>query len=211
MQPLRKTKREQREASIEGLLSAALGLFVSKGYEQTTVDEIAERAGLSKGSVYFYFDNKEGLLDGLFDQIEEVVVGRILETLTAAGPSASAKIAAFINRQAELGVSDPDRVLLLILVSLEFHGKGGRIEERARSIYSRMYSALEDVVAMGRRDGEFRNDVPIREQVAIVVAGHDGTFLEWHRRRAEFDGGKLVRALRTSTLAALAAPQDSAM
>jgi hypothetical protein len=35
------------------------------------------------------------------------------------------------------------------------------------------------------------------------MAGHDGTFLEWYRRGAEFDGEELVRALRTSMLAGL--------
>ena len=208
MKPQRKTKREQREASVEALLNGALGLFVSQGYEQTTVDQIAERAGLSKGAVYFYFDSKEGLLYALFDQIKDVVIGRMLETLSQAGPSATDKIAAFVNGQAELGISNPDRVLLLILISLEFHGKGGRIEECVRDIYGRMYAALEDVITAGRRRGEFRDDLPAKEQAAIIVAGHDGTFLEWHRRRAEFDGSKLVRALRTSMLAGLTASRD---
>lgn len=199
------TKRAQREASIHALLEAAFGLFVSQGYRQTSVDEVAERAGLSKGSVYFYFASKEGLLDTLFDQIEEIVIERMLKTLSTAGPTASAKIAAFINAQAELGVSNPDHVLLLILISLEFHGKSGAIEHRVLGIYARMYTALEDVVAQGRRDGEFRADMPVKEQVAIIVAGHDGTFLEWHRRRIHFDGAELVRALRLSILGGLSA------
>ncbi len=210
MQALRKTKRQQREASIEALHEAALALFVSRGYEQTTIDEIAERAGLSKGAVYFYFESKEGLLYSLFDQIDSVVTGRMMKTLSAAGPSAGTKIAAFVNGQAELGITDPDRVLLLILISLEFHGKGGRIEERTNDIYGRMYAALEGVIRLGRKRREFRDDLPVGEQAAIIVAGHDGTFLEWHRRRKKFDGGQLVRALRTSMLAGLAVPQSPA-
>ncbi|MBL4756950.1 MAG: TetR/AcrR family transcriptional regulator [Rhizobiales bacterium] len=209
MEPRRKTNREQRDASIGALLKAALGLFVSKGYARTNVEEIARRAGLSKGAVYFYFSSKEDLLYALFEQIEEVVIERMLATLSVAGPSARAKIAAFINGQAALGVVDPDRVLLLILISLEFNGKGGRIEDRVKDIYGRMYAALENVIQMGREHGEFRDDLSLKEQVAIIVASHDGTFLEWHRRRAEFDGGKLVRALRTSMLAGLSSRTPS--
>ena len=208
MKPERKTKHAQREASIEALLHAALGLFVSQGYEQTTVEMIAVRAGLSKGSVYFYFDSKEGLLYALFDGINKVIIGRMLETLSAAGPTAKDKIAAFVNGQAELGVSDPDRVMLLILISLEFHGRGGRIEERAREIYAQMYAALEDVIRMGRGSGDFSDHLPVKEQAAIIVAGHDGTFLEWYRRRTEFDGYELVRALRISMLAGLTSQRD---
>lgn len=203
-----RTKAEQREASTKILLEAALKLFVSQGYEQTTVDEVADRTSLSKGSVYFYFASKGGLLEKLFDEIEDVVIGRMLMTLSMSGPNARDKIAAFINGQAELGVSDPDHVLLLILVSLEFQGKGGPIEKRARRIYERMYRALEEVVAMGRKAGEFRTDLPLKEQVAIIVASHDGTFLEWHRRRKQFDGSELVRALRITMLGGLMPAQS---
>lgn len=203
-----RTKAEQREASTKILLEAALKLFVSQGFEQTTVDQVADRTSLSKGSVYFYFASKEGLLEKLFDEIEDVVIGRMLMTLSMSGPNARDKIAAFINGQAELGVSDPDHVLLLILVSLEFQGKGGPIEKRARRIYERMYRALEEVVAMGRKAGEFRTDLPLKEQVAIIVASHDGTFLEWHRRRKQFDGSELVRALRITMLGGLMPAQS---
>ncbi len=41
------------------------------------------------------------------------------------------------------------------------------------------------------------------------MAGHDGTFLEWYRRSDSLDGEELVRALRTATLAGLAAQGDN--
>jgi AcrR family transcriptional regulator len=200
------TKRQlKRRASMENLLAAGCSLFVSQGYEQTTVDQIAERAGLTKGAVYFHFDNKEALLLALLDRAETVVVDRMMARLSAAGPEAEAKLVAFVNGQAELGITDPDSVLLLILSSLEFHGTGGPIEARTQAIYGRMYRAIEDVIEFGKRGGRFRTDVPTREQAAIVVAGHDGTFLEWHRRERDLDGFTLVRALRASTLGGLQA------
>ena len=195
----------QRRASMEKLLAAGRSLFVSQGYEQTTVDQVADRAGLTKGAVYFHFDSKEALLLALLDRAETVVVDRMIARLSAAGPDAGAKMVAFVNGQAELGITDPDSVLLLILSSLEFHGAGGPIEARTQAIYGRMYRALEDVIEFGKRGGRFRTDVPTREQAAIVVAGHDGTFLEWHRRERDLDGFALVRALRASTLGGLQA------
>ncbi|MMZ66194.1 Biofilm operon icaADBC HTH-type negative transcriptional regulator IcaR [compost metagenome] len=44
------------------ILENALRLFGEKGYESTTVDEIAKESGLSKPSFYKYFDSKENLL-----------------------------------------------------------------------------------------------------------------------------------------------------
>lgn len=201
----KKTKQAQRETSVEALLQAALHLFVHTGFEQTSVDRIAEAASLSKGAVYFYFDSKEALLHALLDQAEEVIVDRMVKTIAGAGPKAADKIAVFINGQAELGVTDPDRVLLVILTSLEFHKTGGAIERRVRAIYGRMYAILEDVIELGKAQRAFRRDLPTHVQAAIVIAGHDGTFLEWHRRKESFEGPQLVRALRAVTLAGLAA------
>ena len=197
------TKKAQREASVEGLLAAARTLFVSRGYTHTTVDEIAEAASLTKGAVYFYFRNKEALLAALLDRVEAIVVDGMTARVADAGPGAAAKLVAFMHGQAQLGVERAEDVLLLILMSLEFAGSGGRVEARIRAIYDELYRAIEAIIALGKRRGEFRADIRTREQAAIVMALHDGTFLEWYRRRQVLGGPELVRALRTSMLAGL--------
>ncbi len=196
------TKKAQRVASVEGLLAAARALFVSQGYRHTTVDEIAEAARLTKGAVYFYFRNKEALLSSLLDRVETVVVGGMTERIAAAGSQAGDRLVAFMHGQAQLGVERAEDVLLLILMSLEFAGKGGP-EARIRGIYDTLYKAIEAIIALGKRQGEFRADVRSREQAAIVMALHDGTFLEWYRRREALGGAELVRALRTTMLSGL--------
>jgi AcrR family transcriptional regulator len=197
------TKKAQREASVEGLLAAARRLFVSQGYRHTTVDEIAEAARLTKGAVYFYFRNKEALLSALLDGVEIVVVEGMTGRVAAAGPGAAGRLVAFMHGQARLGVDRAEDVLLLILMSLEFAGTGGPIEARIRAIYGRLYKAVEAIIALGKRRAEFRADIRTREQAAIVMALHDGTFLEWYRRGHALGGPELVRALRTTMLAGL--------
>jgi AcrR family transcriptional regulator len=197
------TKKARREASVEGLLMAARALFVSQGYRHTTVDAIAEAADLTKGAVYFYFRNKEALLAALLGRIETVVVGGMTGRIAAAGAGAADRLVAFMHGQAQLGVESAEDVLLLILMSLEFAGTGGPVEARIRALYDRLYKAIEAIIATGKRRGEFRADLRAREQAAIVMALHDGTFLEWYRRRSALDGPELVRALRTTMLAGL--------
>jgi TetR/AcrR family transcriptional regulator len=55
-------KRERRKEARPGeLLDAALDLFVEKGFSATRVDEVAARAGVSKGTLFLYFQSKEDL------------------------------------------------------------------------------------------------------------------------------------------------------
>lgn len=53
--------RRRKEARPQELTAAALELFVEKGFASTRLDEVAARAGVSKGTLYLYFDSKEEL------------------------------------------------------------------------------------------------------------------------------------------------------
>ncbi len=57
--------RRRAEARPDEVLDAALELFIEKGFAATRVEDIAARAGLSKGAVYLYFPSKEAVLEGI--------------------------------------------------------------------------------------------------------------------------------------------------
>ena len=57
--------RRRAEARPDEVLDAALDLFIEKGFAATRVEDIAARAGLSKGAVYLYFPSKEAVLEGI--------------------------------------------------------------------------------------------------------------------------------------------------
>ena len=56
---------------LDELMAAAQALFIQKGVEATTINEIVERAGVAKGTLYLYFENKEALFKAV---IEEAIV-----------------------------------------------------------------------------------------------------------------------------------------
>jgi hypothetical protein len=92
-------------------------------------------------------------------------------------------------------------MLLIILMSLEFDD--GPVARKTRALYRKFYDGLNEVIREGQKMGEFRTDVPSRELVSIIVANHDGTFLEWYRRSDELSGPKLVKAMRGIILTGL--------
>lgn len=70
----------------EKVLESAAWLFGYYGFEKTTVDDIAERSGISKGSVYLEFPNKELILVGVVQQFTSKELNRILELVKNAVP-----------------------------------------------------------------------------------------------------------------------------
>ena len=70
-------KRSRRKEARPGeLLEAALDLFVEKGFAATRVDDVAARAGVSKGTLFLYFPSKEELFKAV---VRENIVGRFTE------------------------------------------------------------------------------------------------------------------------------------
>jgi AcrR family transcriptional regulator len=201
-----KQNAERREASIDLLLRAALRLFVSQGYRSTNLEQISSAAGLSKGAVYFYFGSKETVLVEVLKRVREIVVDRALDAVAAAGEAAVPRLVAYIHYQAQLGITHRDEVLLLILMSLEFKERPGEVNDFIAALHRKQRKLIETLVADGQRDGSIRGDVPARELAAIVLATHDGTFLEWFRRSATLRGRELTRALRVVLLGGAALP-----
>lgn len=71
------TKRERRKEARPGeLLDAALSIFVEKGFAATRVEEVAARAGVSKGTLFLYFPSKEELFKAV---VREAISGRFAE------------------------------------------------------------------------------------------------------------------------------------
>ena len=61
-------RRRRKEARPSELITAALELFVEKGYAATRLEDVAFRAGVSKGTLYLYFDSKESLFKAVIEQ-----------------------------------------------------------------------------------------------------------------------------------------------
>src|SRR6478752_10051986 len=82
------------------IIAAARRVFAEKGYVATTVDEIAARARLAKGTIYVYFDSKERIYNAVLENDRETLQKLTLERMAAAG-TVFEKIAVYVNTRFE--------------------------------------------------------------------------------------------------------------
>lgn len=78
---MKKGERRKQE-----LLKIAYRMFIEKGYENTSIDEIIAEAGIAKGTYYYYFESKEATLEAVIDMMIEEAVGKAKEVLEASLP-----------------------------------------------------------------------------------------------------------------------------
>lgn len=137
------SKREENKINNrEQILKASRRLFTSKGYEQTTMEDIAGKVGLTKATVYNYFPNKESLLLGTCEDVLEAgeaqivadsddlsIVDCLSHTLavfiraSAKYPDLARRIT-YMNARADSGLYDTSRKMSQILVKVIQRGQG---------------------------------------------------------------------------------------
>src|SRR5688572_32334637 len=84
--PARQRRKDARPAE---LLDAALALFVEKGFAATRAEEVAQRAGVSKGTLYLYYPSKEELLKAVIrEQLSSRIAAGAAEAERHRGPAA---------------------------------------------------------------------------------------------------------------------------
>ena len=84
--------------SREPLLDAAEELLLARGYDATQLDLICERAGVSRGGLFYHFDSKENLAEAAVHRFFEGLVGEAEEALAKAGPAtATDRLFAYVD------------------------------------------------------------------------------------------------------------------
>jgi AcrR family transcriptional regulator len=72
------TQLERREATRARLVEAARRLFVERGYEATSTNDVLEAAGVSRGALYHHFATKQELFAAVFERVSEQAITRAL-------------------------------------------------------------------------------------------------------------------------------------
>lgn len=161
-------RQRRKEARPQELLEAALSLFVEKGFAATRSEEVAARAGVSKGTLYLYYPSKEELL--------KAVIRENLSRMLADGASIAA------------GFTGPASELLAVLMRTWWERVGntpaGGIHKIIMSevrnfpeiaefyndeIMTPGHELVVSVIERGIRTGEFR-DMPVHEMTHLLIS-----------------------------------------
>jgi AcrR family transcriptional regulator len=176
--------RRRKDARIPEILDAALACFAEKGFAGTRMDDVAARAGITKGTIYLYFESKEALFKALARQS----IGAQLENVLAhvqAFQGASADLLRFVLGTIGQFAATSDRVILPKLLLAE----AGNFPELAqfwrREIIDRGIAIFETIIRRGVARGEFRDVAP--GHAARLCVAPLLVLILWRTTFAQFD------------------------
>jgi len=159
---LKEKQRKEREGLI---LQAAEEVFQEKGYYETSMDEIATRVGIAKGTIYTHFPGKEDLVVAIFRRDMQKFLDGI-DGVIDTEPTPRAKLEALLqfiytglySKQTRLLSSMYNAVDLKRMIS----EKGGCVRE----LWERLVSLVTQLLEEGKAQGEFDSSLPTKIMVS---------------------------------------------
>ncbi|WP_376796904.1 TetR/AcrR family transcriptional regulator, partial [Thermogemmatispora sp.] len=158
-------QRQEREALI---LQAAEEVFCEKGYHETSIEEIAARVGIAKGTVYLHFASKEELLAALFQRDTEQVLAEVEALASAPGRSARERLEAILHLLYGKLFKKRTHFFYSIYNSPEMRTLLAR-KEQMHARWEQLTRRLEALLSEGQAAGEFRADLPSSVMLSLFL------------------------------------------
>jgi AcrR family transcriptional regulator len=168
------------------LLDAAVSLFAEKGFDATSVQEIVERAAVTKGAMYHYFRSKDDLLYEIYHGLISRQLAD-LDRIVADGGPPDVLVRAIIVDLVETTAAELPKATVF---SQEMHKLADEPMAALRAQRRRYHERLRDLVARGQADGAFASVTPA-DTVTLVVFGIVNQLPQWYQP----DGPKRPRQL----------------
>jgi AcrR family transcriptional regulator len=158
----------RKEARPKELLASAIELFVERGFASTRLEDVARRAGVSKGTLYLYYANKEDLFKAV---VRHSILPMIDDAETSVaefeGHSAELLRHVILSWWVRIGATKASGISKLILAEADNFPELARFYQE--EVMTRRMRMISNMLERGIRRGEFRAiDVPQTAQVLIA-------------------------------------------
>ncbi|MDO8423069.1 MAG: TetR/AcrR family transcriptional regulator [Parvibaculum sp.] len=162
--PKRQRRKEARPSEI---MAAGLKAFSERGFAATRLEDVAEAAGVSKATIYLYFDNKADLLKAILREVVSPRMGELEAIIHAFDGSTPDLLRAIYGRASAVVSSDEVRPILKLIVS-----EAGNFPDIAKfywtEIASRGLHTFAQLIERGIERGEFRRCDPVATAQSII-------------------------------------------
>jgi AcrR family transcriptional regulator len=165
----------KKAATKEKIFQAAMELFLEQGYDKTTVEQIAEKADVAKGTFFNYFPAKDELLVYLGKQ-RVLYFEEMLENELNTIPSAKEKLFACLIFFAQ--ESEENREITALVAKTLF-ANFFSVVNKEKEVHIHLNNILSQIIIQGQVKGEFSSDYEPQRIADIMIGDYFFTLFQW--------------------------------
>ena len=184
-----KTKKQiQSERTKEKIIASAIDLFSKKGFNFTSISDIAKSTGITKGAIYHHFENKDAIFYAVLESVRHLWREKVLRDLFGKS-NAIDRLATLFNNHACIIEEHENICLVLSGFVMEMDNVNSEFIAALEEIFSDLTLFIERIVIKGQRSDEIRKDLDPHLVALNLVGIMEGSAIPWilNRGRINYD------------------------
>ncbi len=170
MNALVSLKAQQSAVTRKAILASCLKLFARHGFSTTSIDDIARAAGITKGAVYWHFENKEELFQAILEEIRARWIETVQQPLskeTAPIP----QLETLFDCYSKLFAEAPETCLFLQRILLEGHKE---FSPQVARVFTQTARFIARIIDDGKAHGAFHSDLDSKVTAHMILGSLSG-------------------------------------
>jgi len=162
------------ERTRQYIVEKTAPVFNRKGYEGTSMSDLTETTGLTKGAIYGNFENKDEVALAAFDYNLNKMIGDV-RLLQVSDPSALGKLRAYITVYRH-GLSKPVLSMgcPIINTGVDADDTHPQLQKKVSDALGRWHRGISTIIQQGIREGEIREDADVAAFASLMIAMIEG-------------------------------------
>jgi TetR/AcrR family acrAB operon transcriptional repressor len=175
-------------ATRDNILDCAECLFVRQGVSRTTLQHIAAEAGVTRGAIYWHFQDKAAVFNAMLQRVKMPLESALQVLGMPDRKEPLNDLETYVKLVFELTESDPKacRVFEIATLKIEYVNDMSAVRERRAEMVTHWTASAESMIGMAIRSGQVRQDVQPREAALGLWALIDGLLRAWMIDPASF-------------------------
>ena len=165
------SKTRKSRATRERIMTAASELMVERGNTDFQMSEGSARCHMSKGALYYYFSDKDELVEAVFEASGDELVSAIEEAVSQAASAREALESLFSELARRMRTRSP----LVLALTVELSSTGGELFSAVSGQLSRIVRIIGELLERGKGEGFVRQDVDTSLAAVYLCGGLVGT------------------------------------
>jgi AcrR family transcriptional regulator len=186
---------KRSEETEKKIIQAALELFVRKGYHGTSINQITQKVGLTKGALYSHFSSKGELLLRIIDEFKTRFIDEMMRTVNESRGDALEKLHRIISFNSQFALENQDLCVFLTFLTNELSADVD-FELPLKNVYREYQQFISFLIQQGINQGLFKQELDPDLAALTFMALHDGVLHQWVLNRNDIDGRQYISTFR---------------
>jgi AcrR family transcriptional regulator len=191
--------------TIDRILNHSMRLFLERGYHGTSIDDITQAAGLTKGALYWHFKSKEDLLKKIIEKYEMNFLDGMIHTVGEVKGGSLDKFEKYIQFNSSFAYYNRELCVSFETLAGELVGAHHKIEPEIRRIYKKYQKFLSNLISEGKKEKVFKRELPTDLAALTIMAFHHGVLVQWSMNIGKIPGETFVKTFKEIMLSGLMA------